>query len=113
MILDKLKQPASDDSDYVIDLAAMLGLMVTLIPMLLLSTAFVTINAVEVEVPLSVSAETTTGDDDKSDEKYTTLEVHVAKEITLLSTQIKALQETMEDLYETVFTSKLKDGSNK
>ena len=37
----------------------------------------------------------------------------VAKEITLLSTQIKALQETMEDLYETVFTSKLKDGSDK
>ena len=37
----------------------------------------------------------------------------VAKEITLLSTQIKALQETMEDLYETVFTSKLKDDSEK
>jgi len=37
----------------------------------------------------------------------------VANEITLLSTQIKALQETMEDLYETVFTSKLKDGSDK
>lgn len=37
----------------------------------------------------------------------------VAKEITLLSTQIKALQETMEDLYETVFTSKLKDGTDK
>lgn len=33
----------------------------------------------------------------------------VANEITLLSTQIKALQETMEDLYETIFTSKLKD----
>ncbi len=31
----------------------------------------------------------------------------VAGEIKLLSTQIKALQETMEDLYETVFTSKL------
>lgn len=31
----------------------------------------------------------------------------VANEIKLLSTQIKALQETMEDLYETVFTSKL------
>jgi biopolymer transport protein ExbB/TolQ len=31
----------------------------------------------------------------------------VASEIKLLSTQIKALQETMEDLYETVFTSKL------
>ena len=29
----------------------------------------------------------------------------VAGEIKLLSTQIKALQETMEDLYETVFTS--------
>ena len=33
----------------------------------------------------------------------------VANEITLLSTQIKALQETMEDLYETVFTSKLNE----
>lgn len=31
----------------------------------------------------------------------------VANEIKLLSTQIKALQETMEDLYETVFASKL------
>lgn len=31
----------------------------------------------------------------------------VANEIKLLSSQIKALQETMEDLYETVFTSKL------
>jgi len=31
----------------------------------------------------------------------------VANEIKHLSTQIKALQETMEDLYETVFTSKL------
>ena len=31
----------------------------------------------------------------------------VASEIKLLSTQIKALQETMEDLYETVFSSKL------
>lgn len=31
----------------------------------------------------------------------------VANEIKLLSTQIKALQETMEDLYETVFTAKL------
>ncbi len=31
----------------------------------------------------------------------------VASEIKLLSTQIKALQETMEDLYETVFASKL------
>lgn len=31
----------------------------------------------------------------------------VAGEIKLLSTQIKALQETMEDLYETIFTSKL------
>ena len=31
----------------------------------------------------------------------------IANEIKLLSTQIKALQETMEDLYETVFTSKL------
>lgn len=39
--------------------------------------------------------------------------VLVAKEITLLSTQIKALQETMEDLYETVFTSKLNDDSEK
>lgn len=39
--------------------------------------------------------------------------VLVAKEITLLSTQIKALQETMEDLYETVFTSKLNDDSDK
>lgn len=37
----------------------------------------------------------------------------VANEITLLSTQIKALQETMEDLYETVFTSKLNERSNK
>jgi len=37
----------------------------------------------------------------------------VANEITLLSTQIKALQETMEDLYETVFTSNLKDNSDK
>ena len=36
----------------------------------------------------------------------------IANEITLLSTQIKALQETMEDLYETVFTSKLKDDSD-
>ena len=35
----------------------------------------------------------------------------VAGEIKLLSTQIKALQETMEDLYETVFTSKLSDKS--
>lgn len=34
----------------------------------------------------------------------------VANEIQLLSSQIKALQETMEDLYETVFTSKLGDG---
>jgi len=33
----------------------------------------------------------------------------VANEIMLLSTQIKALQETMEDLYETIFTSKLND----
>jgi len=33
----------------------------------------------------------------------------VADEIKLLSTQIKALQETMEDLYETVFTSKIGD----
>ena len=33
----------------------------------------------------------------------------VANEITLLSTQIKALQETMEDLYETIFTSKLNE----
>ena len=33
----------------------------------------------------------------------------IAGEIKLLSTQIKALQETMEDLYETVFTSKLTD----
>jgi len=31
----------------------------------------------------------------------------VAGEIKLLSTQIKALQETMEDLYETIFTSKI------
>jgi len=31
----------------------------------------------------------------------------VANEVKNLSTQIKALQETMEDLYETVFTSKL------
>ena len=31
----------------------------------------------------------------------------IANEIKQLSTQIKALQETMEDLYETVFTSKL------
>jgi len=38
---------------------------------------------------------------------------NVAKEITLLSTQIKALQETMEDLYETVFTSKLNDSPDK
>lgn len=37
----------------------------------------------------------------------------VANEITLLSTQIKALQETMEDLYETVFTSKLNDKPDK
>ncbi|MGK0271045.1 MAG: biopolymer transport protein ExbB/TolQ [Cocleimonas sp.] len=37
----------------------------------------------------------------------------VANEITLLSTQIKALQETMEDLYETVFTSKLNDSTDK
>ena len=37
----------------------------------------------------------------------------VAKEITLLSMQIKALQETMEDLYETVFTSKLNDNPKK
>ncbi len=33
----------------------------------------------------------------------------VANEIKLLSSQIKALQETMEDLYETIFTSKLSD----
>ncbi len=33
----------------------------------------------------------------------------VAGEIKVLSTQIKALQETMEDLYETIFTSNLKD----
>lgn len=33
----------------------------------------------------------------------------VAGEIKRLSTQIKALQETMEDLYETVFTSNLND----
>lgn len=38
---------------------------------------------------------------------------NIANEITLLSTQIKALQETMEDLYETVFTSKLNEKSNK
>ena len=37
----------------------------------------------------------------------------VAGEIKLLSTQIKALQETMEDLYETVFTSKLNDKNQK
>ncbi len=37
---------------------------------------------------------------------------NVAKEITLLSTQIKALQETMEDLYETIFTSKLNEKSD-
>lgn len=37
----------------------------------------------------------------------------VANEINLLSTQIKALQETMEDLYESVFTSKLNDDSEK
>ena len=40
----------------------------------------------------------------------------VAGEIKQLSTQVKALQETMEDLYETVFTSKLNDknlGNNK
>lgn len=37
----------------------------------------------------------------------------VAGEIKLLSTQIKALQETMEDLYETVFTSKLTDNDKK
>ena len=36
----------------------------------------------------------------------------VANEIKLLSTQIKALQETMEDLYETVFTSKLSGKDN-
>ena len=47
-------------------------------------------------------------------ELITTTQSHdVANEITLLSTQIKALQETMEDLYETVFTSKLKDDSDK
>lgn len=33
----------------------------------------------------------------------------VASEIKLLSTQIKALQETMEDLYESIFTSRLND----
>lgn len=38
---------------------------------------------------------------------------NIANEITLLSTQIKALQETMEDLYETVFTSKLNEKSDK
>ena len=38
---------------------------------------------------------------------------NIANEITLLSTQIKALQETMEDLYETVFTSKLNDKIDK
>ena len=38
---------------------------------------------------------------------------NVANEITLLSTQIKALQETMEDLYETVFTSKINEKSDK
>ncbi len=37
----------------------------------------------------------------------------VAGEIKLLSTQIKALQETMEDLYETVFTSKLNENNDK
>ncbi len=36
---------------------------------------------------------------------------NIANEITLLSSQIKALQETMEDLYETVFTSKLNEKS--
>ncbi|MCK5726276.1 MAG: MotA/TolQ/ExbB proton channel family protein [Thiotrichaceae bacterium] len=35
----------------------------------------------------------------------------VANEIKQLSTQVKALQETMEDLYETIFTSKLTDKS--
>lgn len=33
----------------------------------------------------------------------------VAGEMKQLSTQVKALQETMEDLYETIFTSKLND----
>ena len=37
----------------------------------------------------------------------------VAKEIKLLSTQIKALQETMEDLYEATFTANLNDKSKK
>lgn len=37
----------------------------------------------------------------------------VAGEIKLLSTQIKALQETMEDLYESVFTSKLTERESK
>jgi len=37
---------------------------------------------------------------------------NVANEITLLSSQIKALQETMEDLYETVFTSKLTEDTD-
>jgi len=36
----------------------------------------------------------------------------VAKEIKQLSTQIKALQETMEDLYESVFAAKLNSDKN-
>ena len=37
----------------------------------------------------------------------------VANEIKLLSTQIGALQETMEDLYETTFANKIEQNNGK
>jgi hypothetical protein len=37
----------------------------------------------------------------------------VANEIKLLSTQIGALQETMEDLYETTFADKIEQNNGK
>ena len=61
----------------------------------------------ETKEKLSTStASTSTADSNANNNK-------VAGEIKLLSTQIKALQETMEDLYETVFTSSLNDKNNK
>lgn len=51
------------------------------------------------------TASTSTTDSNASNNK-------VAGEIKLLSTQIKALQETMEDLYETIFTSNVTSSLN-
>ena len=57
-------------------------------------------------INLSATVSEPTSDSSASNNK-------VAGEIQLLSTQIKALQETREDLYETVFTSALNDKNPK